>query len=364
MNPETPRVGGPPLRSRSRASAALLALVIATAVVLGRRGCLGDEWIVHELGGATMGTTYSVKFVARSLSAARFWNVQRAVEQWLDDVDGAMSTYKPDSELSRFNRHESAKPFPVSSGVLEVFLLAEQVSVASDGAFDVTVGPLVDTWGFGPDGSPELIPEDRHLEELREHVGFRQITIDSASSSLIKRDPRVVADLSAIAKGYAVDGVADRLDELGFRDFMVEVGGELRAAGEKPGGVAWVVGVEAPLPDARTLYATVALGDESVATSGDYRNFWDASGSRYSHIIDPRTGRPLPYVGAAVTVIHERAVLADAWATAMTVLGPEGGATLADELDLGVIFVRQGESGLTESRSRALRDRRLEPLAR
>ncbi len=309
-----------------------------------------------------MGTLYSVKFVARDLTADRYWNVQLAVDAWLAEVDGAMSTYEPDSELSRFNRHESTEPFRVSPGVLEVFLLAEEVSVASDGAFDVTVGPLVDAWGFGPDGSPETIPEDRHLEELLRHVGFGKIMIDSANSSLIKGDPEVVADLSAIAKGYAVDGLADVLVEQGFRDFMVEVGGELRASGEKPGGVDWVVGVEAPLPDARSLYATMELDDESVATSGDYRNFWDASGNRYSHIIDPRTGRPLPYMGAAVTVVHERAVLADAWATAMTVLGPERGETLADELDLGVIFVRQGESGLTESRSRALHDRLLEPL--
>jgi len=309
-----------------------------------------------------MGTSYSVKFVARSLSAERFRSVQLAVDASLEGVDEAMSTYKPDSELSRFNRHASTEPFPVSQGMLEVFLLAQRVSVESAGAFDVTVGPLVDAWGFGPDGYPETIPDDDHLEELREHVGFWNIVIDSASSSLAKRDPLVVADLSAIAKGYAVDGVADVLIELGFSDFLVEVGGELRSAGAKPDGVAWVVGVEAPLPDARSLYATMALGDESVATSGDYRNFWDADGSRYSHIIDPRTGRPLAYVGAAVTVLHERAVLADAWATAMTVLGPDAGTALADELELGVIFVRQGESGLTETRSRVLSERTLGSL--
>ena len=309
-----------------------------------------------------MGTTYSIKFVARSLSTDRFGSVHRAVEAWLDEVDGTMSTYKPDSELSRFNRHESTEPFAVSAGVLEVFLLARQVSVESDGAFDVTVGPLVDAWGFGPDGSPQTIPDDAHLRALRGHVGFRKIAIDSAASSLTKQDPKVVADLSAIAKGYAVDGVADLLVDQGFTDFLVEVGGELRSAGTKPDGMAWVVGVEAPLPDTRSLYATMDLGDESVATSGDYRNFWDSDGGRYSHIIDPRTGRPLPYVGAAVTVIHERAVLADAWATAMTVLGPEVGTTVADKIGLGVIFVRRGESGLIETRTRAIGDRPLEPV--
>jgi thiamine biosynthesis lipoprotein len=363
MNPDTPQTGHTHTGSRSRATVALLALIIATAVVLGRRSWAGGEPIVQELSGTTMGTTYSIKFVARSLTADRYVQVQLAVDDWLAEVDGAMSTYKPDSELSRFNRHESTEPFPVSPGVLAVFLLAQQVSVASDGAFDVTVGPLVDAWGFGPDGYPEAIPDNGYLGELREHVGFRKIAIDSAATSLVKRDPRVVADLSAIAKGYAVDGVADVLVDQGFTDFLVEVGGELRSSGEKLGGVAWVVGVEAPFPDARRLYATMEIADESVATSGDYRNFWEADGLRYSHIIDPRTGRPLPYVGAGVTVLHERAVLADAWATAMTVLGPQGGVTIADEVGLGVIFVRQGEEGLEETRTRALGGRQLELLS-
>lgn len=363
MNPDRPQNSRPHSGSRRRVLLAVAALVIVTALVLELRARTGGGWTVQELGGATMGTTYSISFVARSLSADRSRAIQVAVEDWLDGIDGAMSTYDPDSELSRFNRHLSSDPFPVSSGVLEVFLLAQQVSVESDGAFDVTVGPLVDAWGFGLDGTVAAIPEDTHIEELREHVGFRKIAIDSAASSLVKRDPLVVADLSAIAKGYAADGVVALLFDLGFTDLLVEVGGELRSAGTKPDGVAWVVGVEAPLPDTRSLYATMELRDESVATSGDYRNFWDYDGRRYSHIIDPRTGRPLPYIGTAVTVLHERAVLADAWATAMTVLGPQRGTIVADELDLAVIFVRQGESGLTETRSRALRDRSLGSLA-
>jgi thiamine biosynthesis lipoprotein len=207
-----------------------------------------------------------------------------------------------------------------------------------------------------------MVPDDQRLGELLRHVGFAKIAIDATSSSLLKSDPLVVADLSAIAKGYAVDGLADLLLERGYTEFLVEVGGELRSSGEKPGGIPWVVGVEAPLPDTRSLYATIESRDEAVATSGDYRNFWDADGSRYSHIIDPRTGRPLPYVGAAVTVIHQRAVLADAWATAMTVLGPEPGKALADRLGLGVIFVQQGEADLTETRSSVLSERRLEPM--
>ena len=360
MTVEAPRDSRLPAASRSRIFVVIVALLVATTVVIARRTPTRGDPVVQEVSGATMGTTYSAKFVARQLTADQFRNLQLAIDEWLGRVDAAMSTYKADSELSRFNGHRSTEPFPVTPGVLEVFLLAQQVSEASDGAFDITVGSLVDAWGFGPEGGLEAKPDEHRLEELRRHVGFRNITIDSASSSLRKRDPLLVADLSAIAKGYAVDGLADLLVERGFADFLVEVGGELRSSGEKPDRVPWVVGVEAPLPDARSLYATMELHGEAVATSGDYRNFWDDDGRRYSHIIDPRTGRPLPYVGAAVTVIHERAVLADAWATAMTVLGPVDGAALADRLELGVIFVRQGESGLTETRTKVLRDRRLE----
>jgi len=334
---------------------------VATTVVAGRQGLTREEPVVQEVSGATMGTTYSTKFVARSLQADQYRNLQLAIDEWLGGVDAAMSTYKSDSELSRFNRHESTEPFTVSAGVLEVNRLAQQVSEASDGAFDITVAPIVDAWGFGPDGGPETLPDEHRIGELRRHVGFTNISIDTTSSSLVKRDPLVVADLSAIAKGYAADGLAELLVTRGFTDFLVEVGGELRSSGGKPDGAAWVIGVEAPLPGTRSLYATMESRDEAVATSGDYRNFWDAEGGRYSHIVDPRTGRPLPHVGAAVTVIHQRAVLADAWATAMTVLGPAEGVALADRLDLGVIFVRQGESGLTETRSRVLRDRLLEP---
>ena len=273
-----------------------------------------------------------------------------------------MSTYDEGSELSRFNAHVSPEPFAASAAVLEVFLVAQRVSAASGGALDVTVEPLVEAWGFGPDGGPLTLPEDDRIEELRSHVDFRKITVDSASSSLVKADPGVVADLSAIAKGYGVDRVADLLLGLGFTDFLVEVGGELRSSGAKTGGEPWAVGVEAPVPDALRLYATMQLADESLATSGDYRNFWDAGERRYSHIIDPRTGRPLPYVGSAVTVIHKRAALADAWATAMSVLGPDAGVALADELGLGVIFVRQGEFGLLETRSSVLASRKIDVL--
>ena len=359
MKRDTPENARGAIRTRGQRPLLLVAMILAAALAVGRRE-RADVPIVHELGGVTMGTTYSVKLVAPPLPDNRLRSLEDSVAARLAMVDRAMSTYDPNSELSRFNAHIDTAPFAVSAAVLEVFLVAQAVSAASGGALDVTVEPLVDVWGFGRGGSRFAVPEDERLERLRGHVGFRKITVGPASSSLVKLDPEVVADLSAVAKGYGVDRVAELLLDLGFTDFLVEVGGELRSSGVKVDDEPWVVGVEAPVPESLSLYATMQLADESVATSGDYRNFWDAGDRRYSHIIDPRTGQPLPYVGSAVTVIHERAVLADAWATAMSVLGPEAGLALADDLGLEVIFVRRSEFGLLEARSNVAARRKIE----
>ncbi len=344
--PEHARGG---IGARGKRPLLLVAMILAAALAVGRRE-RADLPIVYELGGATMGTTYSVTLVAPPLREGRLRSLEDSVAGRLGSVDRAMSTYDPTSELSLFNAHIDTEPFAVSAAMLEVFLVAQTVSAASGGALDVTVEPLVEAWGFGR-GGHFAVPEEERIEELRSHVGFRKITVDSVASSLVKLDPEVVADLSAVAKGYGVDRVADLLLDLGFTDFLVEVGGELRSSGVKADDEPWVVGVEAPVPETLSLYATMQLADESVATSGDYRNFWDAGDRRYSHIIDPHTGRPLAYVGSAVTVIHKRAALADAWATAMSVLGPETGLAVADDLGLEVIFVRRGEFGLLETRS-------------
>ena len=330
----------------------LFSLLLVLGFVAVKEEWIGGGWRVHELSGTTMGTTYSIKVVASSRSQILLKRTQKSVDNRLNEIDGAMSTYYYDSELSRFNRHLSTEPFPVSADVLEVFLLAKMVSIESNGAFDVTIKPLVDAWGFGPDDSPVLIPDTLQLTALREHVGFRKIVIDSVSSSLIKKNPQVTADLSAIAKGYAVDGVTDVLIGLGFTDFLVEIGGELRSSGAKPGGAHWIVGIETPVLDDRSIYDTIELQEESIATSGDYRDLWEDGDLKFSHIINPHTGWPLPYTGISVTVIHERAVLADAWATAMSVLGSQIGISVADKLDLQVIFVRKEESNFIDIRSK------------
>jgi thiamine biosynthesis lipoprotein len=328
----------------------LIALLLIAAL-LASRGMLRERPPeIHELSGLTMGTTYTVMIDAGDLTPARSATVRDTIEARLETVNRLMSTYDSASELSRFNRYQGLEPFSVSPQTLEVFEIARRVSERSGGAFDVTVGPLVDAWGFGPSERPSTPPDDRELRRLQERVGYERIIIDTAAGTLAKTHSGTVADLSAVAKGYGVDQVAEALDALGFTAFMVEVGGEIFARGRKADGSPWRAGIELPGAEVRSVYRPVDLVDMAAATSGNYRNYYEIDGVRYAHILDPRTGRPARHAGVSVSVLHERAAVADAWATALSVLGPEEGRRLAERQGLAAYFLMRAGEGL-EARS-------------
>ncbi len=295
-------------------------------------------------GGAVMGTTYTVKLSTHGGFLPDTERAAQVVREALDLVDERMSTYRPGSEVSRFNRARGVEPFAVSAETAEVVAVAREVSVASDGAFDVTVGPLVRAWGFGAGAEPEP-PSAEALAALRERIGYEKLAVDTGASTLTKTHPEIDVDLSAIAKGYAVDRAAEALRALGSRGFMVEVGGEVRTAGHNERGEPWQIGIERPDPNGRSVHLVVALAGRALATSGDYRNFREVEGRRISHTIDPRSGRPIAHRLASVTVVHERCVVADAWATALNVLGPEQGPVVAEERGIAALFLVRGESG-------------------
>ncbi len=292
-----------------------------------------------------MGTSYTVKVVA-DLSAAEEERLETAVIEALGSVNQRMSTYLADSELSRLNRFRGSEVFALSEESLEVFRLAREISRRSGGAFDITVGPLVNAWGFGPEGVPPVPPSQEELERILPHIGFELLEL--VPEGVLKRDPEVVGDLSAIAKGYAVDQVVRVLEESGVSRFMVEVGGEVRTAGEAPSGGPWRIGIEGPTPAGRSLYRVLPLTGQAVATSGDYRNFYEVDGERFSHTIDPKTGRPVEHAGASVSVVTEDCASADAWATALLVLGPRAGFDLAVEENLAALFlVYEGDGDIS-----------------
>ena len=297
----------------------------------------GPEANVWSFSGPTMGTAYLVKVVAPELDDDGKLAVHQAIRSAVDAVDGSMSTFRPDSEISLFNAGGS-EPLTVSEGFVEVVAKAFEVASRSGGAFDPTVGPLVDAWGFGT-GDPSAVPDEATIEALKREVGWRKVELDAAAGVLRKTAPDLGIDLSAIAKGYAVDRVHDALAGLGHGHFLVEIGGEVRTSGANESGLPWRIGIERPDEEGRVAQVAVELTDLALATSGDYRNFREVDGVRISHTIDPRTGRPIEHGLASVSVVAGTCLEADAWATALNVLGPVEGPEVAAREGIEAFFL-------------------------
>lgn len=296
-----------------------------------------------------MGTRYTVKVVGERFDDERLELLRQRVEERLEDVNSKMSTYQPDSELSLFNRWQEVTPFALSGETVKVFAEALELSRWSDGAFDVTVGPLVNALGFGPGGEPKTLPTAEERSELLRHVGWQKLDLDVEAETLSKSDPEVYCDLSAVAKGFGVDRVAEGLEELDVDSYMVEVGGEVRTAGFNRHGHPWQIGVERPVSEVRQLQKVVPMSGLAMATSGDYRNFYIRDGQRWSHTIDPRTGLPVEHGAASVSVVTDTCLEADGLATALMVLGPDEGLRRAEESGLAVLFLLfDGHGGFDE----------------
>lgn len=283
-----------------------------------------------------MGTRYHVRF-HRTASAPAVDVLKQGIESTLRTINQQMSTYQPDSELSRFNRHTSTDWFFASSNTHHVIQRSIEISELSKGAFDATIGPLVNLWGFGPGDGKSQIPSEELINQVRTRVGFEKLEL--RTGAIRKKHPRVYVDLSAIAKGFAVDQVAKYLESQGIRSLMVEIGGEVRTRGHKSNGEPWKVGVDNPDESDRSLQKIIPLVNLSVATSGDYRNYIEKEGKRYSHIIDPTTAKPIDHNLASVTVIHRECLTADAFATALMVMGIKKGYKMAVQEKLAVLFI-------------------------
>jgi FAD:protein FMN transferase len=314
-------------------------LGLRCVVLLLVAGCSdGDDY--RRYGGSTMGTYYEV--------TARCPNqVAGLIETTLHAVNAEMSTYLEDSHLSRFNRAAADEWFPVPQSVVQVVTAAAELSRQSQGAFDVTVGPLVNLWGFGPEESAG-IPSVESISAALAAIGHERLAARQEPPAL-RKSGTLYVDLSAIAKGHGVDRVVQALEGAGCQDMLVDVGGEVRGSGMSPAGRPWRIGVEVPDPGSRGgIQRIVALADAALATSGDYRNFVEAEGRRYSHTIDPRTGYPVEHDLASVTVLHESAMWADGYATVLSVLGPQAGMTFAETHGLAALFVVRRAEGFQE----------------
>lgn len=304
--------------------------------------------------GRTMGTTYQVKVVAGYFQSVSGLKVK--IHQRLEEINRSLSTYRKDSEISRFNRFSKAgQKFQISDDFYQVMRAGEKIHRLSGGAWDGTVNPLVDLWGFGRSGRQDKIPLPSEIAARMPDVGFAHIDI-ADPGYLVKKRAAVTVDLSAIAKGYGVDQVAALLRSEGFENFLVEIGGEVYAAGQREGGRQWRIGINLPRADAAVdaVYKVVALRNQGFATSGDYRNFFEIDGIRYSHVIDPRTGFPVSNGVVSVSIITATCAMADGLATTVMVMGVDKGMKLIERLDdvEGLIVVEQIDGTLVDYQSR------------
>jgi thiamine biosynthesis lipoprotein len=299
---------------------------------------------VWEISGPVFGTGYHVSVVMAE-NQTRLDSVASGITTVLEAVDATMSTWSEDSELSRFNQLADQREWTtISPAFYRVLARSLQISDLTAGAFDVTIGPVVNLWGFGPEARPQDVPTEEQLALLLSRTGYQKLDL-RAEPPALRAEPRQYVDLSAIAKGYAVDEVARYLDSEGVSAFLVEIGGEVSVQGRKPDGNAWRLAIEEPTPGQRQVNRVVVIGDRAMATSGDYRNYYESDGQRFSHTIDPVDGRPIDHDLASVTVIAQDCMTADALATAFNVMGSEQAKALATRENIAAYFIVRGDDG-------------------
>jgi FAD:protein FMN transferase len=306
------------------------------------------------ISGPTQGTTYHIK-VADAPATVTSKQLKADVEKVLAAIDRQMSTWRSDSEVSRLNRAPAGEWFAVSPATAEVVAAAQEISRKTDGALDVTVGPLVRLWHFGPDTTadpslrtkprPIVPPTDEAIDNARKLIGYKKLEVRANPPALRKSVAGLEIDLSSIASGYAIDQLSKLLSERGLKNWLIEIGGEVRAAGRRADGQPWQVAIERPIPGKPQMQMAVPLQNAAIATAGDYQKFFEYEGRRYSHIIDPSAGRPIEHSLASVTVVANTCTAADGWDTPLLVLGPERGFEYAEKNGIAALFLTRDDGG-------------------
>ncbi len=306
---------------------------------------------IEQFGGPTMGSHYSLSYVAgEHTPAAR--EVQAQVQSLLAEVDQQMSTWRADSAISRFNALPAGSCAPMPEPLLELVRFAGKLWEDSDGAFDITVEPLMNLWGFGPQSRAQQVSSAEQIAAAKALVGQAYLWIDGQQ---LCKDIALQLDLNSIVAGYTVDRIAALLGTLGIDSYLLNVTGELKGAGKKPDGSPWKIAIEAPRDDAQVAQQVLTLDGWGVSTSGDYHNYFERNGQRYSHTLDPRTGAPITHHLAEVTVLERSTLRADGLSTLLMVLGPERGFAFAQEQGIAALFVSRVGTGFSRQASDAYR---------
>jgi thiamine biosynthesis lipoprotein len=306
-----------------------------------------------QLAGSIQGTTYHIKMVLDGLPVTPE-QVKADVDAVFRQVDEKLSNWREDSEISRLNRQKTTEWLPVSPEIVKVIAIAKEVHARSEGCYDLTVKPIFDLWGFSKHA--EKVPEQADIDRVLAHVGMDKLELDAEHQRLRKLDPEVQISLDSIAQGFTVGAMAERLESRGIRNYLAEIGGEMKVKGKKANGNPWRVAIEKPTPLAREVERILDLHEEqgtAVMTSGTYRNFFESGGKSYSHILDPKTGRPVTHNLLSTTVLHEDPTWADAWSTALLCVGEIEGAKIAEAEHLRALFIYRDGEQLKEKMSRA-----------
>lgn len=324
-----------------------LHLPLAFALLLSSAACqLGNK--ETELSGAAQGTTYHIKLVLDGLNVDAE-TLHRSIADSLSELDAKLSNYREDSEISKLNQDKTSSWLPVSKEIMQLLVIAKAVHGFTDGCLDLTIKPLFDLWGFSR--HENKVPSKADIDSVLAHVGMDKIVLDAEHQRLLKLDPEVGIDLSAIAQGYSVGAIAQLLEGQGIQNYMVEIGGEMMVKGHKANGEEWRIAIEKPTPFTREVQKVISIhqqNGEAVMTSGTYRNFFEEQGKVYSHILNPKTGRPVEHNLLSVTVLHDDPTWADAWDTALLCMGEEAGYQTAEANHLRALFIHHEGQTLQE----------------
>jgi thiamine biosynthesis lipoprotein len=286
-----------------------------------------------KLSGKTMGTTWSLRSVQATEST------RQLIQSHLDQREAVFSHWQKDSAVTRFNDSRSSDWQPVPPELVRVVELARRIASKSDGALDITLAPLIDLWGFGAAGPAPALPTEPQIAEAKTRCGWQYLQTRLDPPALKKAIPDLRINVASVTEGFVIDELIPLLKQQGLSDFLLEVGGEVAAIGHAPAGTPWRVGIQTPEAAPGDALQTLPLSDLCIATSGNYRQRFAKDGQSYSHLIDPRSGRPITHPLTSVSVIHPSSALADGYATALMIVGPERGREIADQLGLRVLWI-------------------------
>lgn len=318
--------------------------IVCAVSICGLMSACGERSSL-QFSGETQGTTYHITVVAERRAVDKR-ALKTQIENRLAEIDRALSNYDDNSELSRFNRAPVGEWVTLGSDLLHVLVVSQQISAESAGAFDITVAPLVDLWGFGAGARHTDIPTDNAIATAKAMVNYRALELDTATARA-RKNHALRIDVNGIAQGYTVDRLADVLSMQGYKDFLVEVGGELRLVGSNARGKPWRIGIEKPVDGFGAVQQAISGSNIGITTAGDYHDYFEKEGRRYSHTIDPMSGRPIAHRLASVTVIGDSAEYADGWDTALEVLGPARGYDFAAQHHIAAYFIIRTDNGFS-----------------